>query len=173
MFFVAIGHQFHMCKVMFTMPGIERDSLSQLNSTLAGRIVIHFVKIFIGQVTQKEYPALVQSGQQFERHTGRAMLPVFRFGPQLFFIRFYNRSVFGNRQFHTNISVDMAVGEVMHDLPYRPAMLTIGFVKCTLTEFFDNFFQFFRKIRYLPDVSERIQIGVLFPVLKHSDWITH
>ena len=101
------------------------------------------------------------------------MFPVFCFSPQLLLVRFYNRSIFSDCQFHTDIGIHVTVGEVVYNLSHRPAMLTVGFVQSAFTELFDNFFQLFRKICNLPDVSERIHIGVLLSVLKHSDRITH
>ena len=86
------------------------------------------------------------------------MFSVFRFGPQLFLIGFYNRSILRYRQLHANIGINVTVGKMVYNLPHRPAMLTIRFVKSTLTELSDNFFQLFRKTCYLPDLSERIQI---------------
>ena len=152
------SHEFYMCKVVFSVPCVECNSLPYLNSTLARGIVINPVEILVCQMAQKEYPALVQCRQQFERHSDRSVFPVFHFSPQLLIVRFYNRSVFSNRQFHADIGVHVTVCEVMYNLSYGPAVLTIGFVESTFTELFDNFFQLFRKIRYLPDVSERIQV---------------
>src|SRR5262249_3585520 len=77
-------------------------------------------ELFGSKTAQQLPPARVQPLQQGQRSSEAAGAGVFQRDPSAFVIRLNGRSVFRQRQLEADIGVDVAVGQVMHNLPDGP-----------------------------------------------------
>ena len=114
---------------------------------------------------------MVQGIEKFDGIFNGTVLTVLRFCPALFLVRLDNRSVFSNRQFHSDIGIHMAVCQVVNNLSGCPAILAVRFVEFTTFEFFDNFFYVFGKGRNCFNMFSGVIKGINIPIFEMANGV--
>ena len=114
----------------------------------------------------------MERAYDFKRQFDWAFFAIFGFGPAAFFIRFDDGRLFRHSQFHADVGVHVAVGDVVYYLAGRPAAAAIRFVQITAFQAFQCFFQVFGQSRDQPYVAAGIFHRPGFSVFEFSDGIS-
>ena len=104
-------------------------------------------KLFLLQRSPDAVPAVVHGRQQRKRDLDRGELRIRQFGPRILIVRLDRRLVFRERQLQSHVSVQVAVRNVMHNLPYRPAARAIRRVELRFVQPFHRCAHFARQRR--------------------------
>ena len=79
--------------------------------------------------TQEKYPTLMKRIEKGQRSLDGGQAAVGQLGPTIFHVGFNRGFIFGKSQLETDVTVEVAVGNMMNDLPYRPSAIPIRCVQ--------------------------------------------
>src|SRR5215813_7244158 len=119
--------------VVAAVPVIQRhDPVYVLHTGF--RMVELALKIIRLKRFEKRDPAGMDGLQQAERHLDWSQLRIFQFGPGVFVVRLDGGNVFSKRQLAADVSVQVAVRNVVDHLFYRPTAFAVRRLKLFLVQ---------------------------------------
>src|SRR6185437_2397029 len=89
----------------------------------------HAAPVRLRHAHQQAHPASVQRLQQLKRNLDRRGTCIAQLAPRRFVVSLDYRLVLRQRQLEPHIAVQVAIGDMMHDLANRPSSVTIRRVK--------------------------------------------
>src|SRR5438128_1614543 len=110
--------------MMFAVPRVHQQSHVKALDSVFG--VGEGPRPLVGGKRSKEgYPSLVECIEQIQRQVHRSRFCVLKVSPGALVIWFDRRLPLRKRETISNVAVDMAIGDVMQQLPDGPAIRTI------------------------------------------------
>lgn len=113
-----------MPDMMPAVPRIHRDVPVEMDGTMVG-VEEAALEVLGPEGAQEMDPPLVEALEERQRGLDRRGAHIREFSPAGFVVRFDGRLVFGQCELEPDERVQMAVGNVMHDLPDRPATVSV------------------------------------------------
>jgi hypothetical protein len=123
--------------VVAAVPGVKGGHFFQGLAAVFGMVVAALPLVF-GERAEEEHPAVVQGIEKTERELGGRRASVVEFGPELFIVAFDDGPVLGEGETRTDVSIHVAVGNVMDELADGPAAFAIRGVELDGAEAFDG-----------------------------------
>ncbi len=115
--------------MVLTVPGIHGDVLIHPYGLFAGRMVIGTGQTAFIQRVQEQYPSQVQVSQELDGVLDGSGMSVGKLCPKSFFVRPDGGIVFRKGQPQAGIGVDVAIRNVVNQLPDGPAVGTVGSIQ--------------------------------------------
>ena len=107
--------------MMTAMPRIELQQPVEVSRAMFG-MAKRPRKISRLQRPEKHHPPLMKRLEQLQRKPNGRCARVEQLSPQMFFVRLDRRLVFGEGKPEPNVRIDVAVRQMMDNLPHRPAL---------------------------------------------------
>src|SRR6266702_909412 len=139
-----------VCGVVLSMPLVEKKQPIDCPFTMF-RVNENSCKLLRLQRAPQAIPASMQRVQQRLRYLNRRGLRVCQFRPSCLLIRLDGWLFLGERQLQADVGVQVAVRDVMHDLPHGPATVAIWRIELRIVQAFHRGAQFRRCRRDLLD----------------------
>src|SRR5919112_1014161 len=114
-----------MGHMVLPVPGVEGEHLVQSDAASVFRVPKPAGQLSGPEGSEEQYPAPVQRFQPCERRLHRSGQHIRELGPAGFVIGLDHRLVFGQRQLHPGIRIQMTVGNVVHHLTDSPALVSV------------------------------------------------
>lgn len=115
------------------MPFIQGQHLREILPAAFG-MYIAFVKILFREGFEQGDPSRMKGGNKIERYRHRKPSGIGKIGPCGFIVGLDDGPVFGDRQFHPDVGICMAVSDMMYYLANGPASITIRGVELVIVE---------------------------------------
>src|SRR6266704_4558655 len=139
-----------VCGVMLAMPLVKKKQPIDCPFTMF-RVNENSCKLLRLQRAPQAIPASMQRVQQRLRYLNRRGLRVRQFRPSCLLIRLDGWLFLGERQLQADVGGQVAVRDVMHDLPHGPATVAIWRIELRIVQAFHRGAQFRRCRRDLLD----------------------
>ena len=101
-------------------------------------MVVTLLEILVGERFQQRRPACVQARNQPQRNINGQQAAVGQVGPGGLFVRNNGGPIFGERQLAAYVGHGVAVGDMMHHLPDRPAAFAVARVELGIAQSVDG-----------------------------------
>src|SRR5215831_15987250 len=111
--------------MVLAMPRVKSKGILEIHGTYF-RMTKRALPLFRSESPQQPHPAIVQGVEKCERDVHRSCLRVGEFSPGALGVGLDRRIVFGQREFESHVSIQMAVGDMMRDLADGPSAIAVG-----------------------------------------------
>jgi hypothetical protein len=146
----ALAKRSDVRDVVATMPSVHPNHTVECQQS-ARRVPQAAGKILWLHGAKQHVPPLMKGVEQRERHLDRRITRVRKIRPEGFIERLYRWLILSQRKFEPDVGIQVAIREVVHNLPDRPAAGAIRRIELLLREAGDGATQGFRRGRDLSD----------------------
>ena len=116
----------HLRGMVPAVPGIKTRVLSKGDKSNL-RMPKRSLEVIRSKRLQQRHPSAVERFEQRKRYIDRRDTRIVKLGPTVLVVGLYRGFIFSQRELEPAVAVQVAVGNVMHDLPNSP---TIGAIRC-------------------------------------------
>ena len=141
--------------VVPSMPLVQSENAGEREYAPFGMIELAF-EVGVGHVAEQVDPTALHGIEQGERYFDGRDANVGQLSPELLVVGLDAWLVLRQRELETAIRVQMAVGDMVHDLPNSPAVVTVRRVELRFVEPGDGATQVVR--RALDLIDERMSV---------------